>query len=619
MRSVRALKHKNNVQLAMTKWLIGGILILAFLLRVPFLDLYPIGFNADEASFGYDAYSLLHTGKDQWGHVLPLMLESFGDFKTPLYSYLDIPFVGIFGLTKIATRLPGALLGVGAVLLVYLVACLLVRHPALVSGSASKFGTGKRQIPDQVRHDEIVGLTSAFLLAISPWHIQLSRGAFESNLTSFFLPLGILLFLKGLKNIKYFQWSAFVFGLNLFSYHSSKVVTPLVVGFLLIIYRKELLAFMSLRGTKQSRNDGDRHANARDDKMVHISLMLSSTIFAIFMLLTALTLLQGAGRRAADVSIFGGALESQASARLAAIESGTSPTVARLMHNKYFVIADRFFYNYRSYFNPDFLFKNGVREGTYGMVPGIPVMYLFELPLLLVFLWYAFRNRKEKYIQFIFFWLLVAPIPAALTQGVGNAGNRAATMLPVLQIASGIGALAMYQFISRKISKPLSRVAIFISFIVVLVSLIKFTGNYIISPAKHAPSMLYGDLEVGYWLSENAREYSKVIVSRKLSEPHIFIAFAEAWDLTDYQKSTVEWRRYREENLKFLDQLDGYSLGKYTFGSIYPDDFTRYNTLLVGRPDEFPKESTLIKKFTYPDGKDSIWIVKSNGIVFAYE
>src|SRR5258706_12664390 len=107
------------LQLAMSKWLLGGILILAFLLRVPFLNLYPIGFTADEASFGYDAYSILHTGKDQWGHPLPLMLESFGDFKAPLYSYLDIPFVGVLSLTKVATRLPGAILGVEAVWVIY--------------------------------------------------------------------------------------------------------------------------------------------------------------------------------------------------------------------------------------------------------------------------------------------------------------------------------------------------------------------------------------------------------------------------------------------------------------------------------------------------------------------
>src|SRR6185369_6445644 len=119
----------------MTKWLLGGILLLAFFLRVPFLDLYPIGFTPDEASFGYDAYSILHTGKDQWGHTLPLVLESFGDFKAPLYTYIDIPFVAVLGLTKTAVRLPNALLGVVAVWVVY----LLVNELTNGRQSKSKF------------------------------------------------------------------------------------------------------------------------------------------------------------------------------------------------------------------------------------------------------------------------------------------------------------------------------------------------------------------------------------------------------------------------------------------------------------------------------------------------
>ncbi len=578
----------------MSKWLLGGILFLAFLLRVPFLDLYPIGFNADEASFGYDAYSILHTGKDQWGHTLPLMLESFGDFKAPLYSYLDIPFVGILGLTKLATRLPGAFVGVGVVWVVY----LLMRE---IGNEIWVRGKGKRQIPDQVRDDRSLGLLASFFLAISPWHIQLSRGAFESNLTSFFLSLGILLFLKGLKNARYLPWSALIFGLNLFSYHSAKVVTPLIVGFLIVMYWRRILK------------------KFQDDVHSRWVYPFAVGLFAVFIILTAITFFQGAGRRASDVSIFGGALESQAAGRLEAINGGMNPTAARVLHNKYFVIADRFFYNYRRYFSTDFLFKNGPREGTYGMVQGIPVLYWLELPLLLAFLVYAFRNRKEKYIQFIVFWLLVAPIPAALTQGVGNAGNRAATMLPALQMASAVGAYAIYQYSISRASRALVRGAIAVSALIVAVSFIKFTGNYIISASKHAPSMAYGNLEVSTWLSENAGDYSKVVVSRKLSEPQIFIAFGHKWDAVDYQKQTVEWRRYKEENLKFLDQLDGYSLGKYSFGSIYPDDFTRLNALLVGRPDEFPKDANVVKKFVYPDGKDSIWVVKTNGIVYAYE
>src|SRR3989339_1172095 len=104
----------------MNKWLLPLILGLAFLLRIIALDSYPVGFTPDEASFGYDAYSLLKTGKDQWGNSFPLVLKSFGDYKAPVYAYLTMPSVAIFGLTKFAVRLPNALLGSLAVYVVYL-------------------------------------------------------------------------------------------------------------------------------------------------------------------------------------------------------------------------------------------------------------------------------------------------------------------------------------------------------------------------------------------------------------------------------------------------------------------------------------------------------------------
>ena len=85
--------------------LIWLILALALILRTVFLTSFPAGFNADEASFGYDAYSILLTGKDQWGNTLPLILKSFGDYKLPLLTYLAIPFIKIFGLTETGIRM----------------------------------------------------------------------------------------------------------------------------------------------------------------------------------------------------------------------------------------------------------------------------------------------------------------------------------------------------------------------------------------------------------------------------------------------------------------------------------------------------------------------------------
>src|SRR3989304_8478183 len=92
------------------------VFIGAFLLRIVGLSSYPVGFTQDEAGLGYDAYSLLLTGKEQWGKSFPLVLRSFGDFKMPLYSYLAIPSVYLFELNEFSVRFPNAILGSFAVL-----------------------------------------------------------------------------------------------------------------------------------------------------------------------------------------------------------------------------------------------------------------------------------------------------------------------------------------------------------------------------------------------------------------------------------------------------------------------------------------------------------------------
>ena len=48
------------------------IVIFSFFLRVWKVSEYPAGLNADEAAIGYNAYSLLQTGKDEFGHSWPV-------------------------------------------------------------------------------------------------------------------------------------------------------------------------------------------------------------------------------------------------------------------------------------------------------------------------------------------------------------------------------------------------------------------------------------------------------------------------------------------------------------------------------------------------------------------
>ena len=76
----------------------------------------PIAPDWDEVALGYDAYSIMHTGRDEFGTFLPVALRSFEDYKPALYAYLSIPTVAVFGLTVFAVRLPSVVMGVVGIL-----------------------------------------------------------------------------------------------------------------------------------------------------------------------------------------------------------------------------------------------------------------------------------------------------------------------------------------------------------------------------------------------------------------------------------------------------------------------------------------------------------------------
>ncbi len=480
----------------MGKWILAVILGLSFVLRVVALDRFPVGFTPDEASFGYDAYSILKTGKDQWGAPFPLVLKSFGDYKSPLYSYLTIPSVAIFGLNEFAVRFPNAIFGTLAVLVLWLLVKNLINKE--------------------------VAFISAILLAISPWHISLSRGAFEANLTAFFLPLGIYLFLKN----KY-ALSGIVLGLNLFTYHSAKFVTP-IIFLALIFYTKEKI------------------------KKIFPALLS----FGFFLVLTIYTFTLGAGARVSERSITNGALEAGAKIKIELIQNGMNPILAKLLHNKYQVTLERFVKNYIQYFSPRFLVIDGPAETTYGMVRGLGVLTYAEIIGMVALVFLVKKVKDRRLLLFLFFWLLIAPIPASLATGVGYAANRVSTMIPVIQIMAGLGIyllLAKYENIKYLLT------------LVALVGLGVFLQKYMNnSPTESAKGMLSGNLEVAREIVRTSDKYEKMTVSKSLSEPQIYIAFASKYDPIEYQKESKNWN-FEELGVSWVDQMPEYSLGKFTF------------------------------------------------------
>src|SRR5256885_5947616 len=202
------------------------ILLLFIILIAAFLRLFQLGTNPpaltwDEAAWGYNAYSLSIDGRDEFGKFLPFnYLESFGDFKPPLYAYLDVLPIKLFGLTDFAARLPSALFGVATVGMTYFLVLLVFEK------------SEKRKW---------YALVSAAILAISPWHLLLSRAAFEANVATFFLVTGVACFLYAIeKKPWYLTISAVSFVFSMYTFNTSRIVAPLLVLVLLVFFWKKL-------------------------------------------------------------------------------------------------------------------------------------------------------------------------------------------------------------------------------------------------------------------------------------------------------------------------------------------------------------------------------------------
>ena len=190
----------------MVNWKIVIILSLAAILRFIWLNQVPPALNWDEAAIGWNAKTIFHTRRDEYGTRLPISFKSFGDYKSPVYIYLTAPVVGIFGTNPISIRFVSALAGIISVYLLYLIG----------------------------------GLTAATLLAISPWHIMLSRPAFEPSLALMFILSGIYFFLQAMKKSAYFLVSALSFTLSFYTYHSPKIFVPALLVGLIMIYRRQI-------------------------------------------------------------------------------------------------------------------------------------------------------------------------------------------------------------------------------------------------------------------------------------------------------------------------------------------------------------------------------------------
>lgn len=481
------------------------IVAIGFILRVFFVDQFPVSLNWDEISHGYNAYSILKTGSDEWGQTLPFAnFRAYGDYPLAFNLYITMPFVAILGLNELAIRLPHVLLGTLTILAVYYLT----------------FGITKKKN---------LALLAAFLSAIDPWFLFPSRFVLQSNLSVFFLIAGIAAFVNRKKSKWMLPFSVLLLGLTLYSYHTTRILTPLIVSSLATIYWKELKKYFSKK-TLQS--------------ILPIILLVLFFVPLPFILLNPES-------RARSNEVF--VIDSAAIAKIEEQRNNStlSPLMTKVLYNRPVYLAEKFVSNYIGYFSPQYLFINGGTQYQFS-VPGFgllnPVNILFFYIGLGIII---FKSRKNKDFRMLLFWLILAPIPAGITLE-RYAVLRSSAMLPIPQIASALGFFAVLKYLKYSLSKIFIAGYLFILVIFFAIYLRSYFGEY---ATGYSWAWQYGYKQAVNYVQKSYNKYDQIIVTKKYGEPHEFFLFFMKYDPTKYKKDPNLIRFYQSK-WYWVDRFD---------------------------------------------------------------
>ena len=451
--------------------------LLALFLRIYKLGIFPFGFHVDEVKVGWNALSILKTGKDDRGNKLALYYNSFGDYRPTGIFYLTIPSIAVFGKNEFAVRFPSALLGALTIFPLYLFCTELLKK--------GKVKNNKKYLP----------LTAAFLLAISPWHISVSRATSEVAISMFFALFGIYFFVKSLnqKSLKNAVISVVFILISYLFYHSIRLLAPM------FIFTTSVYCFAEIKKSQIL-------------KKIALSTL---GIISIFTFILALN--KEARGRFSQVSIFND-LDVQDELTRMPFEAGPNRVfVARLFHNKVIVYSKRFINEYAKYFSADFFLNPETAKPERYTTVGIGILTYIELALFVLGL-VAIAQKKTNLLPLLL--LLIAPIPAALTTEDSPNLHRAFYMLPFISIIASYG----FVFISeiKKYSKQIK----YLSFIFLILNLVYYLHMYVVHNKVHKP--LYrniGAKELAIKINEIQKDYDKIILTNIPDDPYPWIAF----------------------------------------------------------------------------------------------
>jgi 4-amino-4-deoxy-L-arabinose transferase-like glycosyltransferase len=547
-----------------------GTILLLILLLAASLRLYklgqisPPGFNQDEAVNAWNAWCLLKTGKDQTGASWPVFyLHTLGSNNTPLYIYSMIPFFAAGGLSIWTARLVSAVFGILCIPLIYYIGYRLF--------------------------DRRVGLVAAILLALNPWHLQLSRWAIEGSLCPFLglAPLALMLWAKmPLRNDKNHTprpvpaaLAGALTGICCYGYWPILFFIPATLATVAIVTLPEWLHSLKTRK--------------------------GSLAVAVFILSFAATFGPLASRYLTD---------SENIAKRAQkiwIWNESDPPAEKIK-----AVLSR----YIKHFGPDFLFIEGDHYQIQSP-PNAGQYHWYTLPLMLAGLMTLLKNLKTSYAaRILLVYVLVYPVGDCLSSHYGSDGQlslhalRSSPGLCSLILLSAVGAVGGMNWLWKQ--NRTSAITAIAALAIAVIGLntryfYHFYGEYNRRPE------IYHDFHVDFlqacqWLRPRFDQFDAVFcTTRNLSMPYVVSLVMLGYDPNRWFSEPKEFFTEGE-----FDCYTRYGKMYFMYDKFFKppaEQFRADRVLLIIRPNEIPLPDParqVIQKISRPDGTVTLWLCR---------
>lgn len=415
------------------------LLLFAGVIYLYKLETIPPGLYVDEAVVGYNAYSILKTGNDEYGMTMPAAFRFFGSYTPPLQVYLLVPILAIFDLSIFSTRLISVALGMSAVIIffIYLIKLNLYKS-------------------------KLTPFVGTFIFIITPWTLFYSRVGYEIILGLAFFSLGTLFTYLALNRIFYIIPALTTLSLTAYTSHSQKYLIPLYILIFLFIFRKDLF-------------------KRENKKYVLIGLVLATLIQ-----IPNLTYLLSPAFLVKSDLFYVQPIIKTASTLYSLIPQPISFLIAGLRE---------FLSQYTTYFSPSSLFLTSDPDPQRS-IPELSVFYPWMIIPYFLGLCILVKKRRETSARFLMVLLLLTPIPAALTGDPFSTQRSISILLPLmLVIVLGIDNIinllkARYAFI------------LFISLATISLLLI-WRSYFVLLPLERAQTWNYGFQEIAQYINDN--------------------------------------------------------------------------------------------------------------------